>query len=801
VWYSPTPAVASSVLVAPNDYATSLAAVILELSGLSPWDTLTAIVTGFANAATSLATLSLGAPASSALLLTCCVSDNNADTITGPGIGWTAAPVATATNGADHTQDLTLTPAWQVTSGTASAIYSSSGSQDLAGLAAGLLVTGTAPAAPSQRWPLVRMQAAFGAGAVTPWDALTWQDITPRYVGMSGSRGKQYELDTIQAGTTNWTLRNNDGALTPGYAPSPFFPGVQVFTPVRLLVTWPPPPSASAKTYCVTRGFMERWPQSLTPARYQMANAVSADVWALLTSAMLTIARAEMLIDNPSGCWPLSDPAGSLAASDIAGAGAGQVQVVTSKYGAGTATQAFGADASYLAGDPSATGWSQALVPAIGNQGYCLYYSDPDLPPLAGGITIEAWFSAAASQPTGTNLAIITVTQPRGIMAQVYIAQSTGHLMIDIYNAATRAKATATISSNNWLGANWTHLALTLTPATWGAYVDGGSLAATGGSAVFAATGYWLEWGGTADRLNTAGFSNTTFAELAIYPRVLTQVRIISHYWGTLTAFYGDDDAGARIDRLMGDANCAFPRILPAGGYPMVGASDIAGNAVQQNIINIAESDSGLLLAAGTGYLMYQPRGTQWNLPVLWTAGEGTGEFAYLADFGTDYDLSQMVDDVTLTQLATVATPGAAASGVTVTVLDQAAIGQLGDQTLPLTVYITDTGGITDLANWIVQTTGTIQNRIAVLTLDPAANPALWPVVLSAETGQVVTVNRRLLGTQLQITGQFQIMTVSHQNSPGVWKTTLTLVPYTGNVLTADDPVLGQLTGANRLGW
>ena len=124
-----------------------------------------------------------------------------------------------------------------------------------------------------------------------------------------------------------------------------------------------------------------------------------------------------------------------------------------------------------------------------------------------------------------------------------------------------------------------------------------------------------------------------------------------------------------------------------------------------------------------------------------------------------------------------------------------------GDQTLQQTSYLSDPNAIQDQAWWIAYTTGVPVNRIANMTLDPAANPALWPVVLGMETGQAVQANRRLQGTQLEISGLFQIMSIAHNTAPGSWNTKVAMVPYPGQILACDDMTYGTPGGSNVLGW
>jgi hypothetical protein len=1021
IWYCRNAFAAQNVYAAPTGPVISVAVQVLEVSGLGPWATLAGAVTGYAAAATTGPSLSLPAPSASSLLLTALASGNDTHVPGLSGAGWTTLPVISATNGTDHASDCALSSAYQVASGSVSSAWSTATAQDMGGVLAGVLVTGTAPQAPSQDWPYTQFLAGFGSGAQAPWDQVAFTDLTARHESSSAKRGKQYELDSIQAGDITLTLLNNDGALTPEYEGSPYFPWVQPYTPARYLATWPPPPAQNARTYSVWRGFVERWPQALSATRYQRSNAVATDVYALLTPLMRTLAQAEILADQPYAYWALNDPPGSPAAANLAKGNSQQLQVAQSKYGAGGALADFNVANSALAGDPGCTGWQQSAVPAAGIQGWCLYYQDTGLPALSGGLTVEAEFALNTSQPSGTNLTLLAVRNSQGLMLQARV-NSSGQLVVDVRDKLTGTVTTTTVIAASILTGVTYHVAVALTQASWACWVNGGAVRTAAGACNLANTGYWLTCGGTADRTAAGGFANVLVAHLAVYGYVLPQSRIVSHWYSAVAGMTGQDTSGQRADRILSDGGCAYPRVMPAGPDLFTGAADVGGQAVSQSVVNVAESDSSWLMTDSAGYLFLQSRRGGYNLPALWTFGElqaaplnansqftvaiapwtaGNGatltwsaawsyslgwgsmlavpdgvtagpfaaseleavtpgtlydaqawvycvpgwtgvhvaidwynassaylssaaqastvlnpatpteltvagrapagavfaavsvhmdgtppssagmytgfaalypptEYAYLPDITTDCDPSVTYNDVTLSQLAAplayatvlasavtsgavtldvanasgilaggvlLLAPGtstgelvtvtavsglvitvtatasahaantavtlvnAQAAGVTVTASAPASIEAYGDQTLQQTSYLTDPAAITDQAQMIVNQLSVPVTRIASMTLDPAANPALWPVVLGLETGQVAQVNRRLAGTQPEISGLFQVMSVSHAIAPGSWKTQVGLIPYTGQVLACDDTVRGVPGSGSALGW
>ena len=63
----------------------------------------------------------------------------------------------------------------------------------------------------------------------------SWVDVSDRLMGsISINRGRPNELASISAGQASFVLDNSDGAFTPDWSGSPYYPDVQMFTPVRI---------------------------------------------------------------------------------------------------------------------------------------------------------------------------------------------------------------------------------------------------------------------------------------------------------------------------------------------------------------------------------------------------------------------------------------------------------------------------------------------------------------------------------------------------------------------------------------
>jgi hypothetical protein len=86
-------------------------------------------------------------------------------------------------------------------------------------------------------------------GLVQLPSTITWTDITQRVDQVRGvniSRGAADELSETQPGTATLTLDNQDGALTPGNAGSPYYPFVRRNAPIRIAVAVMPAKSGSS---------------------------------------------------------------------------------------------------------------------------------------------------------------------------------------------------------------------------------------------------------------------------------------------------------------------------------------------------------------------------------------------------------------------------------------------------------------------------------------------------------------------------------------------------------------------------
>lgn len=394
MWAAPAARAASWVQVAPTAAYASLAVAVYDVAGLGPGWSPSLVGSGHAFG-TSL-TVGGGSVAAQSLVLAVFGSAEFGGTITAPSPGWTALTGSTISGGG--VSDITVSASYQVITGSVpAAAWSSSVSCSLAGTTAAVAVSAPVPAQKSPNWPAVITEAAIGSGPQSAPAAMTWTDLSARSLALQVQQGRQYSLSQLQAAQGTMTLDNPDGALIPpGSGP---FAGIDSGTPVRRRCYWPHGATASAPWSVPFSGYFRRWPFTAgTDLLRGQTVAEVSDIWAYATGSLNSMAREEMLADQPYALWPLSDAAGSTAGSNIAPGNSAPLQLVTAKLGAGGATQQWGASSGALIGDSSAliTGsgkgggsgvYSMTLAGTSLNTngyGYALTCTDPAFPPLSG---------------------------------------------------------------------------------------------------------------------------------------------------------------------------------------------------------------------------------------------------------------------------------------------------------------------------------------------------------------------------------------------------------------------------------
>jgi hypothetical protein len=174
--------------------------------------------------------------------------------------------------------------------------------------------------------PTFTAEVAFTTNpAATP----SWTAVSSYSMGFGTKRGRQKELDRIDAGTGAVRFRNEDRRFDPTHSGSPYSPNVLPMRRLRLSATH------NAVTYRLFSGFVEAWPQTWEGPEvgYSEVN---------VTDAFLPLSKADV---GENTTWPrefsgeritrILDEAGWPAGDRAIDTGFSEIAEVTFALGAG----------------------------------------------------------------------------------------------------------------------------------------------------------------------------------------------------------------------------------------------------------------------------------------------------------------------------------------------------------------------------------------------------------------------------------------------------------------------------------
>ena len=270
-----------------------------------------------------------------------------------------------------------------------------------------------------------------------------WVDVSDRLLGsISINRGRPNELASISAGQASFTLDNSDGAFTPDWSGSPYYPNVTMFTPVRI--------SAHDGSGWVRRftGYVQEWPVSWTMATGAQAVVTCScvDLLALMGLKTLRSQRDERILAlSPLAFWPCGDDSATAKAQDV-------------------------------------MGWAPDLVPIENGTGGTIEWGATGAPASAEGAgsvlltraaeNSNGWYLKGTLGSLGTSWSVVSVCTPT---TDGYIWSATqGSYKLGLYYNA----ATSKYSVRQYNGSSWSTLVSTSATVT-GQHVEVVTVSAT----------------------------------------------------------------------------------------------------------------------------------------------------------------------------------------------------------------------------------------------------------------------------------------------------------------------------------
>jgi len=673
---------------------------------------------------------------------------------------------------------------------------------DSAVLAAIRLTPQNQPATVNSNWPYVKLEAAFGYPSSTPPDQLQYVDISNRLLSFSLKRGRQYELNSLEAGEVDFVLRNDDGYLTQGNAASPY--SIQTYTPIRITALW------NGKIYPVFTGFMERWPEKWTDPHWGEINAVGVDCWAMFAGILPSIVKGERLLDMPFGYWPCGDGNSSTTAVNIGLSGnSTPLTLVESVNGAGAGVPAFGNNLVELVGD-AGTNWAlTGLLSSEGSKGFTLTYNGPPLPPINQGVCVTWWMRIPyPGGPVTTNArtAIFTAIGQISPIIQVWMDPGTG-IHVSTWNTA--GAKTDHVPSSSFGYANQTvPMMLNFSSTGYTLYI--GNVETLTGTDTMATNWSYFSFAGRADRFESGYFANMGISHVAVFPRQLSFSRLVTYNYTGINAMAGDF-GDWRVSRYLSYMLWPVPHRVYYDSLTgqLSGATNIEGAGVAAAINDVAQTEQALLYVDKNGYMAYRTRSHALDRGVQATFGENTaaGEIPYLVDLELDYDPQYVYNDIQVTHKGTPAFGSTTVSSPVIYVKNLSSINQNGDRSQQLTSLFSDVTQSIDLANWLGNQYAIARQRVQQVTFTPGSNPAYFATLLQLDVGDRVTLNRRPVGASA-ISLDVMIIGVHHdvEYASGKWAITFDLMPtsaasLTVTGLTLNDATLGKLDAGNVFTW
>ncbi len=527
-------------------------------------------------------------------------------------------------------------------------------------------------------------------------------------------------------------------------------------------------------SYAVAFGYVERWPQRWDQHK-AWVDAVVVDTLALLDpKAFRSCYDEEILADSPVGYYPLSEPAGAQSFGSIATTQQPNAPVVNSKYGAATVTAGEQAivptDPASCVSFAGANGGfakigSVIQLAAVGHGPYTVNQAGT-------GWSVELWFQASAP-----------VTDPGKLWSQVAANVGTGVFG----NGAVRLNINGTLvvspvdsggttpTSPRYDDGKPHHVVFGFDTdgKAWKLYVDGALVISGTNAAVFQSNSPGFGWAQIGGLLTSGaqqeflGTGATVYvSHVAIYSKLLSAAQALAHYTAGATAFAGEL-SGARFSRLLRYAAYQGPSAVDTGQSQMAPA-ELVGQGATAGLQDVVAAENGNLLVAGDGTVTFKQRSTRYNTTAVATLGEL--ETPYLGDLVFDFDPTFLYERVEVTR------PG----GVTVAAFDPAGQKRYGTRILAETPQILLDLEAQDRANYQLSQYKDPKVRLKQVTLDPASNTALWPVVLGTKIGDRLTVKRRPFGAPVMTVDVF-VEAISHDVDFRVgqthWRTTYLLSP------------------------
>lgn len=653
IWLCPKANAATVLSVACATYVLGLTAEIFEVPGLPALAYADAIASNYSASATSL-TVSGASVTSGDTLFSVCHMANTTGGVTTPS-GWTAlntVPAYDSGFGHGGPNDSLIAPFWMTAGSTGPVSVTFAMSPSVAMPVSGVLVSipavGQAYTLQRANRPILKVEAAFGANPGLYTAVPVYSDITQYAINTQGEailaagRGRQYENTQAQAGDITLNLDNHTGVFAPGNPSSPYYPSVQLNTPVRVSAIW------NSKQYGVCHGYVERWPQTFPDPQWGMTPMEATDAIGPLSNINLPSALGgEILLDSPYVYCPCSEnytEANGLPANNIARGNQRDAMYMDAiiSYGPSSVRPLATGLALNMLGDMgtgvgySAISGGTDVTPMPGT-----FYTDPNLATIMSGpngFTVGWWLVVGSNRSSASSMELFRLqgANPNYYISTPFLGGYGIRLMVFI-NGNSQITAVMADANGNSRQQSWSQLpadgllhyySFTVTSTSGASFVLTGYLDGTQKfqTTVNTLTGstmndvYWMSWGPQM-YINggLAQGNNYAIGQVTLYQAVLPYTRIAKQFNVGSTGGNGDS-ACTRFGKLLAWGNYGGARASsPASPSPQLGPADqIQQSSIAAAVGSVATADNGMFFCDAQGNSTYWSRQFLYNRPVKW---------------------------------------------------------------------------------------------------------------------------------------------------------------------------------------
>lgn len=575
--------------------------------------------------------------------------------------------------------------------------------------------------------PELRLQVAFENDPNA--DPPAFSDISDRLRlvhGINARRGRQYELDVGQPGTAAMVTLNDDGALTPGRATSPWWPHVAAGRKLRLSAVWEGIEYPLATTFADSFG--SGWPNRFAARNLTALNGT--DLWKRLSRHRFASQLAEQSLavagSDIIGYLPLTEPAGARSVGDIS-TGAENLLTLRRFRFAGESsfgTVQFASELDLIGADGAG---AILLTPPTVNSGHYLLGPLARDIPLSGEFSVSMWLTQAVIT-SGTDHSIaLQLGNTAGENNFIFMA---GGPFAGTEGFAAYLGGLSNAEHPTELADGLVHHAVATVQDDGGSnrttrlYVDGVLSAETPSEdptpvpddSPLVAVGVG-NLGGADDEFPN-GFWNGLVSHVMVVGRRLTDAEVAQIYSAGVTGLPAES-VGSRITRILDFAGTT-PGAIDSGKLT-VGGQPLLRRPATDALNELATVDGGLVSADPDGEpAFHSQRNSRRRVAPKFILDAAAGEVQGL-DFSDDDTL--LVNDLTYT----------GSSGATGRVTDADSIIRYtrfrGQADLPLA---TDNAAAAR-ARRLVRDFGQTRPRTQSIEIDLVANPHLFHALLAAE--------------------------------------------------------------------